>query len=86
MENFEDFQDAREFQKYAHEKGDGQVCISLLYFICWEFLIERMLSRSQLIPEACCILDEEKDIALFKPADENCIYSPSTKNSNMDKV
>ena len=40
----------------------------------------------QVLPEACCNLDPSKDIAIFKPADENCIYAPSTSNSKMDVV
>lgn len=39
--------------------------------------------RGQVIPQACCKLDPKVDMALFKPADENCITAPSTTNSYM---
>jgi tetraspanin-18 len=37
----------------------------------------------QVVPESCCRLDGKT--ALFKPADENCIYAPTTSNSYMNK-
>ena len=40
----------------------------------------------QNVPEACCRLDSKYDTALFKPADENCIYAPTTSNSYMNRV
>ena len=36
------------------------------------------------VPEACCIL--QGDPALLRPADDNCIVSPSTANSYLFKV
>ncbi len=36
------------------------------------------------VPEACCILQGEP--ALLRPADDNCIVSPSTANSYLFKV
>ena len=40
----------------------------------------------QTVPEACCRLDSKYDTDLFKPADENCIYAPTTSNSYMNRV
>ena len=38
----------------------------------------------RMVPEACCIL--QADPALLRPADDNCIVSPSTSNSYLFKV
>ncbi len=40
----------------------------------------------QKVPEACCKLDSKYDVELFKPADENCIFAPTTTNSYMSTV
>lgn len=39
--------------------------------------------QGQIVPEACCKLDPVYDPLLFKPADEDCLTSPSTSNSYM---
>lgn len=46
----------------------------------------REAGNNQVVPEACCKLDSKRDIALFKPLDENCITAPTTSNSYMNKV
>ena len=39
------------------------------------------------VPEACCILDpDQKRLNNLVPADSDCTKSPSTVNSNMNKV
>ena len=42
--------------------------------------------RGQLIPEACCVLDELYEVKLFKPKDPNCLTAPTTDNSYMNEV
>jgi tetraspanin-18 len=39
----------------------------------------------QIVPEACCKLHSNHDLAVFKPVDDNCIYAPTTSNSYMQK-
>ena len=41
--------------------------------------------RGQIVPEACCKLDQQYELKLFKPRDENCLTAPTTDNSNMNK-
>lgn len=45
-------------------------------------------AKGQVVPETCCKLDEgteSKKVALFTPEDPNCIKSPTTTNSYMNK-
>ena len=43
--------------------------------------------EGQIIPEACCMLDDfPKNGQLFTPKDVNCISTPTTSNSYMSRV
>lgn len=42
--------------------------------------------EGQVVPEACCRLEPGSELAMFKPADENCIFAPTTSNSYMSRV
>ncbi len=40
----------------------------------------------QVVPEACCILDTQYDLRVFKPRDPQCPTAPTTTNSYMKTV
>ncbi len=42
--------------------------------------------EGQVVPAACCKLDTQFDLKVFKPQDPKCLTNPSTYNSNMHKV
>uniref|UniRef100_A0A0K2V286 Uncharacterized protein n=2 Tax=Lepeophtheirus salmonis TaxID=72036 RepID=A0A0K2V286_LEPSM len=39
--------------------------------------------NKQVIPESCCKLDPNVDVAFFKPADDQCTLDPTPLNSYM---
>ena len=85
VDSSDDFKSAVEFIKYTNEANAGQVVPEVrgrLYKLFSLLFGGRF--KTHFLCKACCKL--EGQTALFKPVDEDCIYSPSTTNSYMNRV